>query len=127
MPEVEYLGMIVKSDQLAMNPVKLNGITHWPIPSKVKDICLFLGFANFYHCFIPNYSTLAHPLIDLTKKNLPWNWTPSQQHAFNHLKCLFLSEPVLHIPDLSSPFAIATNTSKYALDAILLQTDPNGE
>ena len=125
--EVKYLGMIVKPSQLAMDPVKLNGITHWPTPSKVKDICLFLGFANFYCQFISNHSTLAHPLINLTKKNLSWNWTASQQHAFDHLKCLFLSEPILHISDLSSPFAIATNASKYALGAILLQTNPNGE
>ena len=82
---VEYLGMIVKPDQLAMDLVKLNGIAQWPIPSKVKDICSFLGFANFYHQFIPNYSTITHPLIDLTKKNLPWNWTPSQQQAFQSL------------------------------------------
>ena len=46
--EVEYLGMIVKPGQLAMDPVKLNGIAYWPTPSKVKDVHSFLGFANFY-------------------------------------------------------------------------------
>ena len=45
--EVEYLGMIVKPGQLAMDPVKLNRIAHWPTPSKVKDVRSFLGFANF--------------------------------------------------------------------------------
>ena len=70
---VEYLGMIVKPGQLAMDPVKLNGIAQWPTPSKVKDVRSFLGFANFYCRFIPNYSTIACPLIDLTKKNLPWH------------------------------------------------------
>ena len=124
---VEYLGMIVKPGQLAMDPVKLNGIAQWPTPSKVKDVRSFLGFANFYCQFIPNYSTIAHPLIDLTKKNLPWNWTPSQQQAFDQLKHLFLSQSVLRIPDLSSPFAIATDVSKYASGTILLQTDMNGE
>ena len=110
-----------------MDPVKLNGIVQWPTPFKVKDVCSFLGFANFYCRFIPNYSTIAHPLINLTKKNLPWNWTSSQQQAFNQLKHLFLLQPVLHIPDLSSPFAITTDASKYASGAILLQTDSNGE
>ena len=125
--EVEYLGMIVKLGQLAMDPVKLNSIAQWPTSSKVKDVRSFLGFANFYQQFIPNYSTIARPLIDLTKKNLPWNWTSSQQLAFDLLKHLFLSQPVLHIPDLSSPFAITTNVSKYASGAILLQTDLNGK
>ena len=80
---IKYLGMIVKPGQLAMDPVKLNGIAQWPTPSKVKDVRSFLGFTNFYHQFIPNYSTLARPLINLTKKNLPWNWTSSQQQAFD--------------------------------------------
>ena len=46
--EVEYLGMIVKPRQLAMDPVKLNGIASWPTLTKVKDIRSLLGFANFY-------------------------------------------------------------------------------
>ena len=71
--EVEYLGMIVKPGQLAMDPVKLNGITQWPIPLKVKDVRLFLEFANVYCQFIPNFSTIAQLLINLTKKNLYWN------------------------------------------------------
>ena len=69
--EVEYLGMIVKPGQLAMDPVKLNSIAQWPTPSKMKDVRSFLDFANFDQQFISNYSTITHPLIDLTKKNLP--------------------------------------------------------
>ena len=46
--KVEYLGMIVKPRQLAMDPVKLDGIASWPTPKKVKDVRSFLGFANFY-------------------------------------------------------------------------------
>ena len=124
--EVEYLGMIVKPGQLAVDPIKLNGIASWPIPTKVRDVRSFLGFANFYCWFIPDYSNVAHPLIDLTKKNLTWNWSPSCQSAFEALKHPFLSKPVLHLPNLSAPFAIDTDASKYASGAILLQTDSNG-
>ena len=125
--EVEYLRMIVKPGQLAMDPVKLDSIASWPTPTKVKDVCFFLGFANFYRRFIPNYSNVARPLIDLIKKNLTWNWTPSCQSSFNSLKCIFLSKPVLHLPNLSAPFTIATDASKYVSRAILLQTNSNGE
>ena len=45
-PEVKYLGMIIKPGQLAMDPVKLDGITTWPTPTKVKDVRSFLSFAN---------------------------------------------------------------------------------
>ena len=125
--EVEYLGIIVEPRQLAMDPVKLDGIASWPTPEKVKDVRSFLGFVNFYHCFIPNYSNAAQPLIDLTKKNFPWNWSPVCQASFDTLKSLFLSKPILHLPDLAAPFTIATNAFKYASGAILLQTDSNGE
>ena len=125
--EVEYLGMIVKPGQLAMDPVKLDGITAWPTPTKVKDIWSFLSFANFYCQFIPDYSTVTCPLLDLTKKDNCWDWTLACQCFFNNLKKLFLSCLVLHLPNFSKPFAIATNALKYASGAILLQTDSNGD
>ena len=84
--KVEYLGMIVKPGQLVMDPIKLNEITCWPTPTKVKDVCSFLGFTNFYLQFVPNSSNITHPLIDLTKKNLTWSWSPSYQSAFDFLK-----------------------------------------
>ena len=125
--EVEYLGMIVKPGQLAMDPVKLDGIANWPTPEKAKDVRSFLGFTNFYWRFIPDYSNAAQPLIVLTKKNLQWNWSPACQTSFDTLKFLFLSKPVLRLTDLTAPFAITTNASKHALGTILLQTDSNGE
>ena len=105
--EVEYLGMIVKPGSLAMDPVKVAGIADWPIPSTVKDIRSFLGFANFYQCFVPHYSDTARPLLDLTKKTHPWSWDHSCNDAFTILKAVFTSQPVLHLPDLSAPFAIS--------------------
>ena len=57
--EVEYLRMIVKPGQLAMDPVKLDGITSWPTPERVKDVRSFLRFSNFYQRFIPDYSNVA--------------------------------------------------------------------
>ena len=71
--EVKYLGMFVKPGQLAMDPIKLNGITAWPTPTKVKDVQSFLSFTNFYCQFIPDYSTVACPLLDLTKKDNCWD------------------------------------------------------
>ena len=125
--KVEYLGMIIRPGRLAMDPVKLNGITSWPTPTRVKEVCSFLGFANFYHCFIPDYSTIARPLLDLTKKDHCWDWTPEAQTSFDNLKQLFLSKPILQLPDFSKSFAIATDTSRDAFDIILLQTDSNSD
>ena len=59
---IKYLGLIVKEGQLSMDPVKLKGITEWPIPSTVKQLWAFLGFGNFYRWFIQKFSKIAMPL-----------------------------------------------------------------
>ena len=125
--EVEYLGMIVKHRSLAMDPVKVAGIADWPIPMTVKDVRSFLGFANFYQHFVPHYLDTAHPLLDLTKKTHPWSWDHSCNDAFTALKATFTSQPVLHLPDLSTPFAISTDASKHTSGGVLLQKDINKE
>ena len=112
--KVEYLGMIIKPGQPAMDPVKLDGIASWLTPKTVKDIRSILSFANFEHHFIPDYSNVAWPLINLTKKSLPWNWSPTCQTSFKILKILFLSKPVHHLLDLAAPFTITTNASRIA-------------
>jgi Reverse transcriptase (RNA-dependent DNA polymerase) len=72
--EVEYLGVIIGGGKVHMDPVKVKGITDWPIPTTIWDICSFLGFCNFYHAFIPHFSDIARPLNDLTCKNRQWSW-----------------------------------------------------
>jgi len=82
---VEYLGLIILEGELHMDPVKLKAISNWPMPTKVKNIQEFLGFCNFYCQFIKNYSALAHPLFDLTKKDTPFLWGTAQAEAFTAL------------------------------------------
>ena len=96
--EVDFLGLILQPREIAMDPTKLPGITEWPTPTKVKDIRSFLGFTNYYRRFIGDYSNIACPLIDLTKKNQEWKWTPSCQKAFNQLKEEFLKQLVTPQP-----------------------------
>ena len=64
--EVEFLGLVVKPGTLNMAQDKLTGITDWPAPTNVKQVRQFLGFYNFYRHFIPKFSTIAHPLNQLT-------------------------------------------------------------
>ena len=125
--QIDYLGMVLSPGQIKMDQTKLNGIKQWPIPKTIKDIRSFMGFTNFYWKFIGNYLNIARPLINLTKKNKPWNWNDACQNAFNQIKNIFMKEPVLQLPDLTKPFAIATDASKYASGGVLLQKDLNGE
>jgi len=68
---VEYLGLIISEGELRMDPVKLRAIQDWPVPKSIKDTQKFLGFCNFYRRFVKDYSTIARPLFDLTKKTTP--------------------------------------------------------
>ena len=51
--------MIIKENQILIEPMKLAGIQDWPTPSTVKQVRSFLGFSNFYRRFIGHYSELA--------------------------------------------------------------------
>ena len=93
--KIEYLGMIIQKQKVEMDPVKVQGISAWPTPTNVKDIKAFLGFCNFYCCFISHFATIAKPLTQLMRKDVPWTWGPMQKKAFEALKCAFTEGPVL--------------------------------
>jgi len=123
--EVEYLGVIVGKGQVKMDPVKVQGITDWPIPTNLHEVRSFLGFGNYYKDFIVNYSCITRPLQDLTKKSTQWNWDELQHTAFETLKELFTSYPVLQNPDPTKRYILDTNASKYA-GATISQQFPDG-
>ncbi len=66
----------------------------------MKGVRGFIGFANFYRVFIPYFAEIAIPLTHLTKKNIPFKWTDDCQDAFDKLKRLFVTAPILaHFDD----------------------------
>ena len=98
--EIEFLGMIVGSGCICMDPAKLSAIATWPPPKSVKAVRTLLGFCNFYRKFIPGFSNVVTPLTTLTRNNFPWVWETSQQAAFTTLLSHFQTAPVLHLPDV---------------------------
>src|SRR5258708_29860163 len=70
--EIDYLGVIVGKDKLKMDLQKLSGIADWPLPKNPTDVRSFLGFTRYYRYFVPHYSKVAPPLLQLTQKNLLW-------------------------------------------------------
>ena len=70
--QINYLGLIIGNGTVCMDPIKVEGITKWPIPTMVKQVRSFLGFCNFYCTFIPKFSDIAWPLNNLTRKNYQW-------------------------------------------------------
>ncbi len=91
-PKVEYLGFRVSTEGIKPDPGKVQTIHDWPAPKTVKQVQSFLGFANFYQRFVPRYSKIAHPLIQLTKKDVPWEWSDACNAGFTTLKTAFTSD-----------------------------------
>ena len=110
-----------------MSPDKIQTISDWPEPRKVKDIQSFLGFTNFYCCFIFNYSDIMVPLTRLTRKDAPWNFSEPCHQSFNALKKAFTTMPILTHFILDTPITVETDTSDYAVAGILSITCADGE
>jgi hypothetical protein len=120
---IEYLGFIVSPEGITMDPSKVEVILDWPIPTSVKETQSFLGFANFYQQFIHNYSAMARPLYNLTKKNSAFAWNSKCQTAFNRLKVAFTSAPILAHYDPDNPTVVETDGSEYVIATIISQID----
>ena len=118
---IEYLGVVLEHGQVQMDPTKVKGVADWNRPQNAKDVRSFLGFTGFYRYFIKDYSKIARPLIDLTKKNLRFEWTEKQQQAFERLKTLMCAKPVLKQPDYNQTFTLSTDASGYGVGAVLAQ------
>src|SRR5258708_8588089 len=99
---VEYLGFILSPQGLCMDPAKVSMIQAWPIPHNVCKVQSFLGFTNFYQCFISSYVEFTQPLTNLCQKNTPWHFREPESTAFQHFKMPFhtLPLPYPHAPHL---------------------------
>ncbi len=100
-----------------------------PRPGTKTQVRAFLGLAGYYRCFIPNFSSLAAPLTDLTSKGQPERvvWTPDTEEAFQRIKSALTEEPVLRAPDFSCPFLLQTDASETGLGAVLSQVQEGEE
>ena len=110
---VKYLGHVVSENGVETDPDKLKALSDWPVPNNVKKLRSFPGFAGYYRRFIKDYAKIAKPLNDLLighpthkqsnskrKRSVPWQWGETQQKAFDTLKLMLSTPPVLAYADL---------------------------
>ena len=119
--EVEFLGYKMSDRRISITSTKVEEIRAWSTPENVVYVQSFMGFANFYRRFIKGFSKLAEPLTDLTKKDIKWTWTPACQDAFDKLKEMFTTGPILTHFDDTGPTKLETDASDFALGAVLSQ------
>lgn len=122
----KYLGFIIEAGKgLRMDPEKVKAIKEWEAPTNVKGVRSFLGFANFYRRFIKNYSGLVAPLTRLTG-DVTFQWGKLEQEAFERLKEIFITEPVLAQWDPERETILETDSSGYVTAGVLSQYDDKG-
>lgn len=129
--EVKYLGLIVSTEGLKMDPSKVRAIQEWRMPASVKEVQSFLGFANFYRRFIAGYSSIAAPLTNLTRgdlkdKKFPYMPDTREYQAFLQLKRQFVEAPILQHFDPDLETWVETDASDYVIAAVLSQKDAEG-
>ena len=109
---LECLGHLVGGTLIRPCPDKILAIQKAERPVTKKQVRSFLGLVGFYRSFIPNFSHIAAPLTELTKKgeSNKVHWDEPQQRAFDSLKALTV-QPILKMADLSKPFTLQVDAS----------------
>jgi hypothetical protein len=108
--ETKYLGFIVTTEGLRVDPEKVAILEKWQYPETVKGIQSFLGFTNFYRRFIREYGRIAKPLLRLTRTNVPWSFDQECREAFDKIKELVMSDTVLRYYNPALKSIIKTDT-----------------
>ncbi|KAK1642609.1 hypothetical protein QYE76_060414 [Lolium multiflorum] len=119
--KVIFLGYVVSKHGVEVDVSKIEAIQNWPTPMNVSQVRSFHGLAGFYRRFVPNFSTIAAPLNDLTKKGVVFEWGAAQDHAFDELKRLLTSAPLLALPDFNKQFEIECDASGIGIGGVLMQ------
>ncbi|KAL0536597.1 hypothetical protein IC582_025549 [Cucumis melo] len=119
--QVSFLGHVVSKAGVSVDPAKIEAVTGWTRPSTVSEVRSFLGLAGYYRRFVENFSRIATPLTQLTRKGAPFVWSKACEDSFQTLKQKLVTAPVLTVPDGSGSYVIYSDASKKGLGCVLMQ------
>src|SRR5258708_14589160 len=104
-----------------MDPEKIKEIVEWKPPRNVHEVRQFLGLCSYYRRFVKDFSAIAAPLHELTKKDEAFVWTPKRQGAFETLKEHLVTGPILAMSQDEGEFVLDVDASNWAAGAVLQQ------
>ena len=116
-----FLGHVVFSEGIIVDPKKVEAIQQWPRPTLVTEIRSFLGLVGYYHRFVKDFSKITAPLTRLTQKNVRYEWSDEYESSFQKLKDCLTSAPVLVLPSGSGGFSVFCDASRVGLGCVLMQ------
>jgi hypothetical protein len=120
----KYLGFIISTQGLEVDPEKIAAVTNWQLPDSVKGVQSFLGFCNFYRRFIQDYGRIAKPLNELTRKDTTFRFTDDCETAFVRLQELLTTAPLLAHYNPALPTQVETDASDGVIAGVLSQEHP---
>lgn len=119
--EVKYIGQTFSSEGVRPDPQYIQAIQELENPKNKKDLLRILGMLNYLTKYIPNLSNLLHPLRNLTKNNVVWQWTVDHTETLNNIKNIITKIPNLQIFDSKCKIELQTDASLTGIGGCLLQ------
>lgn len=128
MPKLQYVGHVIGSGTLQPNPSKVEALKNLSPPDTKKKVRSILAMFRYYHSFIPNFSDIIVPLVELTKhrQSSSFQLNEPQLNAFVKLKESLINAVALHCPVYGKPFIVHTDASDYAISGCLSQLNDYG-
>lgn len=123
---VQYLGYVLGNGGISTDPEKVSAIVNWPVPRTIRQVRGFLGLAGWYRRFVENFSSVVFPITEVLSKKNKFCWTPEANAAFEKIKQLLTTAPVLVNPNFSKKFFLHCDASNYGIGAVLVQLDEQG-
>lgn len=119
--EVTFLGHNCTAQGLKPDPRKIATILHYPRPTNKEEVTRFHAMANYYRRFIQNFSSLTYPLTRLRKKRAIFKWSDICENAFQAIKKILISPPLLIYPDFTKQFRVTVDASHLGCGAVISQ------
>ena len=116
-----FLGFVISSNGIETNPEKVKAVQEFPQPRDLRESRSFIGLVSYYRRFVPSFSKIAAPITSLTKKGVPFTWDKPQQEAFESLKSMLATAPVLAHYDPTFETILQTDASHFGWGFIISQ------
>lgn len=119
--KIDYLGFEISQDGIAPGKLKTNCIVNFPRPNDIKSLRGFIGLASYFRRFVKGFAMIIKPITDLLKKGNKFEWSNSQEDAFNKIKIILCTQPILRLYNPTAKTELHTDACQSGLSGMLYQ------